>query len=549
MTSEKRQKRLQSALVRRTRAARQQLHPSRRPSRQPKNDDETRFGRSDNYCAAYSKGLPHGDHGEVDPDAFEALRDALETPGGGDFGAVPEPGPRPLTNPEAAISFNLFGIDPNDVYCPAAPAFDSAQTAAEMVELYWMALLRDVHFDEYDQHPCVRAAARELDRLTDYTGPTDPATLFRGTVEGTLAGPYVSQFFYPNFERGVVERDQRLRVLDPCKGEYLTAFDEWLAVQNGEIPNGGVNITTPGGPSAADAGIRTDERRYLVTGRDLATYVLANVPQQPYVNAALILKNSEGFDEFPIDETLPVDRNVPDSFVDYGKGGFLSLLGGIVQAHFHAAWYHKWRVHRRLRPEAYGGRVSRILDADAVIDGQHAADRYPIHDQLLNADAVCRVQDEFGTALLPQAYPEGGPTHPSYPAGHAVTAGSCATILKAYFDEETPIPNPVKPTADGSDLVSIDADLTVGGEINKLATNMAYARSWAGIHYRTDTTAGLRIGERIATAVLRQRLQHRPAGAYGSSGAFELTTFDGTPITITVDGVSPAHAFDPPLFP
>lgn len=32
--------------------------------------------------------------------------------------------------------------------------------------------------------------------------------------------------------------------------------------------------------------------------------------------------------------------------------------------------------------------------------------------------------------LLPQAYPEGAPTHPAYGAGHAAGSGACATILK-----------------------------------------------------------------------------------------------------------------------
>jgi len=154
--------------------------------------------------------------------------------------------------------------------------------------------------------------------------------------------------------------------------------------------------------------------------------------------------------------------------------------------------------------------------------------------------------------LLPQAYPEGGPTRPSYPGGHAVSAGSCATVLKAYFDEEMGLPNPVRPTTDAdgryTELEPIDADLTIGGELNKLATNIAYARSWAGIHYRSDTTAGLRIGERVAASVLRDRLRQRPADAYGSRGSFTFTTFDGTEVTVTADGVTPGSGFAPPLF-
>jgi len=167
-------------------------------------------------------------------------------------------------------------------------------------------------------------------------------------------------------------------VFDPDDGEYLTDYDEWLAAQNGQVPNGGVNHTTPGGPSAADAGIRTDQQRYMITGRDLATYVVANVSQQPYMNAALILQNSELFDRDPLDDSLPIAPNVPAGFADYGRSAYQSLLGEIVQAHKHAAWYHKWRVHRRLRPEAFGGRVHRVLNGTRI-DGQPATDRYPIH--------------------------------------------------------------------------------------------------------------------------------------------------------------------------
>jgi hypothetical protein len=532
----------------------------------PTNGDEDRFDRGVNYFASFSKGLPHDEVGEVDPDAFETLREALETDGGGDFDAIPEPGPRPLTNPEAGVSYNPVGIDPNDVYAPAAPAFDSAEAAAEMVELYWQALLRDVPFHEYGEHEDVGTAATELAGLSDFPGPTDPSSLFRGTVPGVDAGPYISQFLYKDFERGVYKRDQQLRPLEPT--DYMLDYEDWLAVQNGEIPDGGINRSTPDQPSLSDADIRLDERRYPVTGRDLATYVGENVSQQPYVNAALILQNSEPDDEadpgnlalrnlsegpgsIPMDSGLPVDPNVPDGFVDYVRSGYQSLLGGILQAHAHAAWYHKWRVHRRPRPEEFGGRVHHVVEG-TEIDGMPAADRYPIDDQLLDSTALAEVRDRLDTALLPQAYPDGSPTHPSYPGGHAVTAGSNATILKAYFKEDAVIANPVRAVTDDqgryTELEVLDLELTVGDEINKLATNVAYARSWAGIHYRSDTTAGLRIGERIATSVLRDRLRQRPEGAYGSRGAFSFTTFDGVEVTVTSDGVEPAEAFDPPLY-
>jgi membrane-associated phospholipid phosphatase len=559
---------------------------ARSPAPQPTTDEESRFGRSVNYFPKYSKGLPHDDAGEVSPDAYEQLLRALSTPSDrlesvlpdaaqslapttlpgvarsllpteddtdtetDQFEAVPEPGARPLTNPEASMSYNMVGIDPNGVYAPAPPAFDSAEMAAELVELYWQALLRDIPFRVYDDHSAVAEAASELAGLRDFTGPTDPATLFRGTLAGVDAGPRVSQFLYKDFERGVRRHDQRIRVLKPAT-EYMTDYDEWLQVQNGEVPNGGLNRTLPGGPSASDADIRTDRRRYIVTGRDLATYVIENISQQPYMNAAFILQNSEQYNRDPLDENLPIDPNVPAGFVDYGRSAYQSLLGGIVQTHKHAAWYHKWRVHRRLRPEEAGGRLHHIRSG-ATIDGESAADRYPLDDQLLDSTALARTETRFDTALLPQAYPEGSPTHPSYPGGHAVTAGSCTTVLKAYFDGDRTLPDPVRPTTDNQDrfteLEPVSADLTIRGELHKLAANMSYARSWAGIHYRSDTTTGLRIGERIATSVLTDQLRAKPTDPYGSDGSFSFQTFDGVDVTVTADGVTPDTAFDPPLF-
>jgi hypothetical protein len=56
-----------------------------------------------------------------------------------------------------------------------------------------------------------------------------------------------------------------------------------------------------------------------------------------------------------------------------------------------------------------------------------------------NKPAETEFPDSF---LLPQAFPEGSPMHPSLPQGHATVGAACATILKAWFDESFIIPNP-----------------------------------------------------------------------------------------------------------
>jgi len=136
--------------------------------------------------------------------------------------------------------------------------------------------------------------------------------------------------------------------------------------------------------------------------------------------------------------------------------------------------------------------------------------------------------------LLPQAYPEGSPLHPAYPSGHATVAGACAVILKVCFDESALIPDCVHASADGLSLQPCPASFapTVGAEVNKLAFNIAMARNWAGIHYRSDASAGLRLGEDVAISVLQDLVRCYTEDFDG----FAFTRFDGTPVRISRNG-------------
>jgi hypothetical protein len=115
-----------------------------------------------------------------------------------------------------------------------------------------------------------------------------------------------------------------------------------------------------------------------------------------------------------------------------------------------------------------------------------------------------------GSYLLPQAWPEGSPTHPSYGAGHATVAGACVTILKAWFKEEDPIFEPMRPNEsdDGQTLEPLPPGgptLTVGGELNKVAANIAIGRNWGGVHYRSDYTESIVLGENVALGILQEQ--------------------------------------------
>ncbi len=72
------------------------------------------------------------------------------------------------------------------------------------------------------------------------------------------------------------------------------------------------------------------------------------------------------------------------------------------------------------------------------------------------------------------------------------------------------------------------SELTVGGELNKTASNVALGRNIAGVHWRSDGTESLKLGEEVAIRLLRDQ-----RGTYNESfGGFTLTKFDGSTITV-----------------
>src|SRR5439155_26414922 len=123
---------------------------------------------------------------------------------------------RPLVNPQAAYAYTLEGADCCAFACPPAPGLSSGEAAAEMVELYWQALARDVPFTEYGSSPVIRRAAEELRSLSGFAGPRENglvtgANIFRGTTPGDLKGPLVSQFLWKDVPYGSGKLEQRYR--------------------------------------------------------------------------------------------------------------------------------------------------------------------------------------------------------------------------------------------------------------------------------------------------------------------------------------------------
>jgi membrane-associated phospholipid phosphatase len=469
-----------------------------------------------NKIASFSKALPHGALGEVDPRAYAALIKALGSGSPVDFEAVPLGGKLRLVNPQGSFAFGLEGGDSHEFPLAPPPAFSSAERAAEAGELYWQALTRDIPFSQYEGDPQIQRAAADLSKLSAFKGPKEgdrvtPATLFRGQTPGDLVGPYVSQFLWKEVPYGAIRLVQQVRTTTPGL-DYLVTGDDWLAAQNG----------------ATAQSRHASAYLYVRSARDLAAYVHLDFTYQAFLTACLILFGMQGTTDAQIAyKGAPYDRGNPyrgvarqSGFATFGVGHALDLVARVASDGLKACWYQKWLVHRTLRPEEYGGRVHHHRTAAA---------RYPLHEDILSSAALEAVHARHGTYFLPQAYPEGCPIHPSYPAGHAVIAGACATVLKAFFDEPFPIDDPVVVSADGLRLAPYQGkDLTVGGELNKLASNVAFGRNAAGIHWRSDGIEGLQLGEAVALSVLADT-RHCFNEDFGG---FLLTKFDGTAVTI-----------------
>ena len=176
------------------------------------NGDEKNIKGADgkpSYAGNFSKGLPHDNFGEVDRAAYKTLLHALDQET--DFDKITLGLGRKLTNPQAGLATDPEGPDPKDLEILAAPKLESAEEAAEGVELYWMALLRDVPFTDFATNPDVATAAAELSGLTDFTGPK-------------IGGQVTPRTIFPRLRDGGPRRAARLPV--PAPRDRLWGADD-----------------------------------------------------------------------------------------------------------------------------------------------------------------------------------------------------------------------------------------------------------------------------------------------------------------------------------
>jgi hypothetical protein len=590
--------------------------------------------------------VPQANNVETDYDVIEKLVNVI---GDADFVNEPEEDPtKPVrfrfTNPLGGLSFEVEGLDPPATRISAAPTFHSAVTAAEMIELYWVAYLRDIRLsalasatsaeadaEDPTQRQKVTQARSDLE-ATNYFSALggipedrflradlrDPAHKTRFGFPGAEVGPFLSQFLLRgtaepgdggklagpklgvvNF--GTLRISQRQRTVKPGSASnylYTPTTDRsgpnWHGVQNGDrraIGQDQLDFPPTGGTTDRETENKFRETlKFITSKRDGAQYVHFDKIYQEYLIAACILLAGlprVGDTIFLSTNAVPPQRaaqnpgalppivaelGMRDDILNFGnpyraskaQAGFatfgithiVTLLSEVSTRAHKAGWYHKWS-HRRLRPEEFGARVhvnlAGIWDKANPPPFNFNSDLDPAKTAVLN---LIKTMNGGSSYLLPMAFPEGCPTHPAYPSGHATAAGACVTVLKALFNETRvmtgSMPNaPVYvPDKDGMNLVEAKTQLglTVGGELNKLASNITTFREFAGVHWKSDSVQGILLGEQVALKTLIEQTASAPAaggnilpfyrerkkGALGEP-FFRLTLFSGEAVDI-VDG-------------
>jgi hypothetical protein len=483
------------------------------------NGDEALYA---DKSGTYTKGVLQSGIGLVDLAAYQTFKNALSSGNPADFekivvGGPPPPMGRTLNGPQGGLAFYLECLDSSQIAVPPAPALASEAYAAELIELYWASLLRDVAFTTYQTNAVAAQAAAELSSLAAYIGPRNaanqvtPELLFRGDFPGEKIGPYLSQFLLKPTAFGSLPIIQKY-ITNKKNTDFMLDPAEFLMVQNG---------------IATGKSLTPDAALYLHDGRGLAAYTHEDVLYEAYFIAYLVLSTLK---VRPNPGNPYVGSRTQNGFATMGGPDIAATLAAVAAEAIRAVWYQKWWVHLRHRPES-GGAIVHLLKT-----GRGGTILGHVSNTVLNSSAVQSSFAANNSYFLSQAFPEGSPTHPAYPTGHGSVGGACITVLKFFFDGTFNIPQSelIMPSPDGMTTVAYtpppgDPPLTVNGELHKLASNISFGHGiHAGIHWRSDTDTSMQFGEAVALSYLRDR-----ARTYNEKFSVSLTKLDGTVATIT----------------
>lgn len=504
------------------------------------------------YPFIYAKGLPHDSTtGFPVADAVDKMICSIESGSRDDLTTIVL-NDRKLENPHGGLAFSLMGNDSSSVTFPRAPKeldVTSNEKVLEMLEVYQMARLRDVPFSafrleanenaEYDNK--IKSYMSDLNKaiqtIRDSGGcialplnadkEVDKSTFLRGSGQDECVGPYLSQLL-SNRDAVTWGGTQTFEMkFKSIEGDYMNTSEIFNNIQKG---------------SKADDPMFSATDSFIVDGRGLGSVVRSDALYQFYLQGALqLMEKKTGFQTFnPMKGgTAGITGGGPD---------VLASVAHVALGALKVAWTNKYSLGLHLRPEVYAHRIHSARDP-SFPDFPKKSEL----ETLFFPSSSFNVMDDFanadGTAnyLLPMLYPEGSPMHPSWPAGHAVVAGACCTVLKAMFRCHN-IVNGVYVRRLWTDIDSEFTDdevesgdddkMSIVGEINKLASNVSLGRDWAGVHYRCDGDCGMALGEVFAISYLVDKTKEYHESQNGEFEGFVLEKFDGTMLRITSQGVS-----------
>lgn len=405
---------------------------------------------------------------------------------------------------------------------PPAPELGSDELAADMAELYAAVLSRgfplarlkgdepkaeglagmlaELSWFRPDGRPEAVAAQR---RWASRAGRMDGRMLFRGTAPGCGDGPYLSQFML----RG--------------------------AGTPGDVAQGLISV----GANQIEQRIREKGGgRFVGQLSDLALRARTSPLQQPFLNAALILLAEGATGDYGLE-------SCPDS--NLSKGSVPSVMTAIT-AMVGRATVAASAAEPRMPPDA----LALVAALSASGEGARLGDAEAAAEQHVRKLVRAGREGRGGTLLhrmKARKLPQGGGGQPGITV--ATVVGACVTVMKGLFElfdgpdsweplrldrvghgrmREVLVTDPRSGGLRLTDIAGTEPQpLTLEGELNKVAANIAYGRMADGAMLYSDLHDGLRLGETLALDFLTEQLAECPDAAQ-----VRLLGFDGRRIVV-----------------
>lgn len=167
------------------------------------------------------------------------------------------------------------------------------------------------------------------------------------------------------------------------------------------------------------------------------------------------------------------------TFATSARAMFYQLPDGV-----YSLWYNNGS--QRIFEHHLDQNAPRAARAYALMSVAHADAIIACYDAKYAYWAIRPFQlDKAVTTLFPT------PNHPSYPAAHGCVSGAIARALEYLFPDEAKF-------------------------IHDKADEAGLSRMWAGVHYRSDIEAGLKLGRQVADLIIeraKQDIEYKQGGS------------------------------------